>query len=140
MSSPPHRVDYSPIIDCPTITPKRAGGFLGWLRTSSIMSICQRTMGVATYGRACPTPMSSSTRTATTAVAAASGAWSKRWMPIRCCVPLNLAVLKHYPEIAEAMVKHDWDFMSHGIYNTHYLNTYTEEQERAFYRDCIETP
>ena len=29
--------------------------------------------------------------------------------------------------------------MSHGIYNTRYLNTYTEEQERAFYQDCIAT-
>jgi peptidoglycan/xylan/chitin deacetylase (PgdA/CDA1 family) len=29
--------------------------------------------------------------------------------------------------------------MSHGIYNTRYLNTYTEEQEREFYRDCVET-
>ncbi len=37
------------------------------------------------------------------------------------------------------MVQRDWDFMSHGIYNTRYLNTYSEEQEREFYRDCIET-
>jgi peptidoglycan/xylan/chitin deacetylase (PgdA/CDA1 family) len=37
------------------------------------------------------------------------------------------------------MVKRNWDFMSHGIYNTRYLNTYTEEQERAFYQDCIAT-
>lgn len=58
---------------------------------------------------------------------------------IKCCVSLNMAVLEHYPEIAEAMVKRDWDFMSHGIYNTIYLYTYSEEQERAFYRDCIET-
>ena len=26
---------------------------------------------------------------------------------IRCCVSLNLAVLEHYPEIAEAMVQRD---------------------------------
>jgi peptidoglycan/xylan/chitin deacetylase (PgdA/CDA1 family) len=58
---------------------------------------------------------------------------------IKCCVSLNLAVLEHYPEIGEAMVKRNWDFMSHGIYNTRYLNTYTEEQERAFYQDCIAT-
>jgi allantoinase len=41
--------------------------------------------------------------------------------------------------IAEAMVERDWDFMSHGIYNTRYLYGYSEEQERAFYQDCIET-
>ena len=29
--------------------------------------------------------------------------------------------------------------MSHGIYNTRYLYTYSEEEEREFYRDCIET-
>jgi allantoinase len=58
---------------------------------------------------------------------------------IKCCVSLNMAVLEHYPEVAEAMVKRDWDFMSHGIYNTIYLYTYSEAQERDFYRDCIET-
>ncbi|MCH9038813.1 MAG: polysaccharide deacetylase family protein, partial [Chloroflexi bacterium] len=58
---------------------------------------------------------------------------------IRCCVSLNMAVLDHYPEIAEAMTKRDWDFMNHGIYNTQYLSAYTEEQEREFYQDCIET-
>jgi len=58
---------------------------------------------------------------------------------IRCCVSLNMAVLEHYPEVAEAMVKRNWDFMSHGIYNTRYLYAYSEEQERAFYQDCIDT-
>ena len=58
---------------------------------------------------------------------------------IKCCASLNLGVLEHFPEIAEAMVKRDWDFMGHGIYNTRYINTYTEEQEREFYQDCIET-
>ncbi len=58
---------------------------------------------------------------------------------IRCCVSLNLAVLEHYPEIAEAMIERDYDFMSHGIYNTRYLNALSEEEEREFYRDNIET-
>ena len=58
---------------------------------------------------------------------------------IRCCVSLNMAVLEHFPEIGQAMVERDWDFMSHGIYNTRYLNNYTEEQEREFYRDTIDT-
>ena len=60
---------------------------------------------------------------------------------IKCCVSLNLAVLEHFPEIAEAMVQRDWDFMSHGIYNTRFLDNdaYTEEQEREFFRDNIET-
>ena len=58
---------------------------------------------------------------------------------IRCCVSLNVAVLEHYPEIKDAMVERNWDFMSHGIYNTRYLNPMSEEQERGFYVDCIET-
>ena len=58
---------------------------------------------------------------------------------IRCCVSLNLAVLEHYPEIAEAMIERNYDFMSHGIYNTRYLHTLTEEEEREFYQDNIET-
>ena len=36
-------------------------------------------------------------------------------------------------------MERDWDFMSHGIYNTQYIETYTEEQEREFYQDSIET-
>ena len=58
---------------------------------------------------------------------------------IKCCVSLNLAVLEHFPEISEAMVQRNWDFMSHGIYNTRFLNTYSEEMEREFYQDCIDT-
>ena len=58
---------------------------------------------------------------------------------IKCGVSLNMAVLEHYPEIAEAMIQRNWDFMSHGIYNTRYIETYTVEQEREFYRDSIDT-
>ena len=58
---------------------------------------------------------------------------------IRCTPVLNLAVLEHFPEIGEAMVQRDWDFTSHGIYNTQYLSAFSEEQEREFYRDSIET-
>jgi len=58
---------------------------------------------------------------------------------IRCCVSLNMAVLEHFPEICQAMVQRDYDYMSHGIYNTRYLYTYTEDQEREFYRDTIDT-
>src|SRR5262249_1770670 len=33
---------------------------------------------------------------------------------VRATVSLNVAVLDHFPEICEAMVERDWDFMSHG--------------------------
>jgi allantoinase len=58
---------------------------------------------------------------------------------IRCCVSLNIAVLEHFPEIAQAMIDRDYDFMSHGFYNTRYLNAYTEAEERAFYQDSIDS-
>ena len=58
---------------------------------------------------------------------------------IRCCISLNMAVLDHYPQIRDAMVQRNYDYMSHGIYNTRYLNSYTEDQEREFYRDCTDT-
>ena len=58
---------------------------------------------------------------------------------VRCTASLNLAVLDHFPEIEEAMVQRDWDFMSHGVYNTRYLYACSEEEERQFYRDSIET-
>jgi len=58
---------------------------------------------------------------------------------IRCTTSLNMAVLEHFPEIRDAMVARDWDYMSHGIYNTSYLSGMSEEEERAFYRDTINT-
>ena len=41
---------------------------------------------------------------------------------IRCNVSLNEAVLELFPDIRDAMVARDWDHMSHGIYNTCFLN------------------
>ena len=58
---------------------------------------------------------------------------------VRATVSLNLAVFEHYPEVGEAMKSRDWAFMSHGIYNTRYLHDLTEDEERAFYTDCIDT-
>lgn len=58
---------------------------------------------------------------------------------IRCTASLNLAVLEHYPEVRDAMVQRQWEFMSHGIYNTSYLNSLSEDEERKFYEDCKST-
>ena len=92
-------------------------------------------------GLGLPTPTCSNTLTGTTATRV--GFW-RMLEPldkhgIKCCVSLNMAVLEHFPEVGEAMVERDWDYMSHGIYNTRYLYTNDEEQEREFYRDTIET-
>ena len=58
---------------------------------------------------------------------------------IKACPSLNLAVLEHFPEIRDAMVERDWDYMSHGMYNTRFLHAVSEEEEREFYRDSVET-
>ncbi len=58
---------------------------------------------------------------------------------IRCTVSLNLAVLDHYPEIAEAITCRDWSVMSHGLYNTRYLYELSEQEERAWLKDSIDT-
>jgi peptidoglycan/xylan/chitin deacetylase (PgdA/CDA1 family) len=57
----------------------------------------------------------------------------------RCTVSLNLAVFEHFGEIGAAMLERNWEVMSHGIYNTRYLNGMSEEEERAFLVDTIET-
>lgn len=58
---------------------------------------------------------------------------------VRCTVSLNFAVLDHFPEIGEAMIGREWELMSHGIYNTRYLTTLSEDEEREFYRDNVES-
>ena len=58
---------------------------------------------------------------------------------VRATVSLNVAVLEHFPEIRDAMVERNWDFMSHGIYNTRYLFGMSVAEEAAFYQDTIET-
>ena len=50
---------------------------------------------------------------------------------IRCTVSLSMAVIQHYPVILEAMLKRDWELMSHGIYNTRYHWNFTPDEERA---------
>lgn len=55
---------------------------------------------------------------------------------IPATVSLNVAVLDHYPEVAEAMVSREWEFMSHGLYNTRYLTGLDEAGERTFLAAC----
>jgi allantoinase len=58
---------------------------------------------------------------------------------VRCTVSLSLSVLYHFPEIAQAMLERNWDFMSHGFYNTEYMTMFSEARERAYLADNIET-
>ena len=54
---------------------------------------------------------------------------------VRACCCLNLEILDHFPEIKDAMVAANWDYMAHGLYNSRPIYDYTEEQERAYWQD-----
>ena len=142
MSLPPHRVDYSPIIDRPRLTWPNKARVAFWVAPN-----VEHYEYLPEYeGHRNPWPRMTypdareySYRDYGNRV----GFWRMLEVldayAIKCCVSLNMAVLEHYPEIAEAMVERDWDYMSHGIYNTRYLYGYSEDREREFYQDNIET-
>jgi allantoinase len=58
---------------------------------------------------------------------------------VRPTLSLNLAVLDLFPRIREEIVDRDLCVMSHGIFNTRYLFGLTPDEERAFYRDNIDS-
>lgn len=58
---------------------------------------------------------------------------------MRGSVSLNVAVCEHHPEIIQACAAEDWEFYSHGTYNTRYLMGMDETQERAVIQDSIDT-
>lgn len=58
---------------------------------------------------------------------------------VRGSVSLSVALIQHHPEIIRACVERDWEFFSHGIYNTRYCYGMDEAQERAIIEDSIET-
>jgi peptidoglycan/xylan/chitin deacetylase (PgdA/CDA1 family) len=58
---------------------------------------------------------------------------------VRGSVSLNVAVCDHHPEIIAACAERDWEFMSHGIYNTRYTYGMDEAQEREMIEDAFAT-
>ena len=142
MPLPPDRVDYSPIIDRPIIKWPNDARVALWISpTVEHYEYMPDDDSARTPWPRTPFPdvQQYSYRDYGNRV----GFWrmleSLDKYNIRCCVSLNMAVLEHFPEIGQAMVQRDYDYMSHGIYNTRYLYTYTEDQEREFYRDTIDT-
>ena len=142
MPLPPFRVDYSPIIDRPTLKWPGNARVAVWVAPNiEYYEYIPNFDGLRNPWPRVPYPdvQQFSHRDYGNRV----GFWRMLEVldkyGIKCGVSLNMAVLEHYPQIAEAMVKRNWDFMSHGIYNTRYIETYTEAQEREFYRDSIAT-
>jgi len=57
---------------------------------------------------------------------------------VRPSVSLSIAMCDHCPEIVEEMASRDWEFFSHGIYNSRYLYGLSEEQELGVIADARE--
>ena len=51
-------------------------------------------------------------------------------------VSLSMAVLDLYPEIAQAMLERQWEFMSHGLYNTRYHWGLSQDEELEAIEQC----
>jgi peptidoglycan/xylan/chitin deacetylase (PgdA/CDA1 family) len=58
---------------------------------------------------------------------------------MRGSISLSVGLIDHCPEIIEACVERNWEFFSHGIYNTRYSYGLDEAQERAVIEDSIRT-
>ncbi|MCU0390785.1 MAG: polysaccharide deacetylase family protein [Thermoflexibacter sp.] len=58
---------------------------------------------------------------------------------VRGSISLSVAMCQHHPEIIEECVKRNWEFFSHGIYNTRYCYGMDEIQERAIIEDSLQT-
>ena len=58
---------------------------------------------------------------------------------VRGSISLSVAMCQHHPEIIEECIKRNWEFFSHGIYNTRYCYGMDEAQERAIIEDSFKT-
>ena len=58
---------------------------------------------------------------------------------VRGSVSLNIALIDHHPELIKEAADRNWEFFSHGIYNTRYSYEMDENQERAILEDSIES-
>ena len=58
---------------------------------------------------------------------------------LRASAALNVAVCDHHPEVIAAMRERNWEFFSHGIYNSRYTHDMSEAQERALIEDACRT-
>lgn len=58
---------------------------------------------------------------------------------VRGSISLSTALCEHHPEIIELCAERDWEFFSHGVYNTRYTYGLSEAQEREMIQDSIYT-
>jgi allantoinase len=58
---------------------------------------------------------------------------------VRGSISLSTALCDHHPEIIQLCKEREWEFFSHGIYNTRYTYGMDEAQEKEMIEDAIET-
>jgi peptidoglycan/xylan/chitin deacetylase (PgdA/CDA1 family) len=58
---------------------------------------------------------------------------------VRGSISLSTALCDHHPEIIEQCAQRNWEFFSHGIYNTRYTYGMSQEQEREMIFDSMES-
>ena len=58
---------------------------------------------------------------------------------VRGSISLSAALCEHHPEIIALCAERDWEFFSHGIYNTRYTYGLTEDEEREMIEDAMAT-
>lgn len=58
---------------------------------------------------------------------------------MRGSISLSIGLIDHHPEIIEACKERNWEFFSHGIYNTRYSYGMDEAQERTVIEDSIKS-
>jgi len=142
VSLPPHRVDYLPIVDRPTIRWPGGARVAFWVAPNieHYEYLPPRNPSRNPWPR---TPHPEVQGYAYRDYGNRVGFWRMLEAldnhSVRCTVSLNLAVYDHYPQIGRAMTERGWEVMSHGIYNTRYIHELSEDEEREFYRDCIDS-
>lgn len=58
---------------------------------------------------------------------------------VRGSVSLNVAICDHFPDIIAETNRLGWELFSHGIYNTRYFYSLTEDEQRQAIRDVQDT-
>lgn len=58
---------------------------------------------------------------------------------IRGSLSLSAALCDHHPEIIALCAERNWEFFSHGIYNTRYTYGLSEDQEREMISDSMDS-
>jgi len=142
MALPPHRVEYLPMADRPRISWPNGARVALWLapNVEHYEYLPPRDPGRNPWPRS---PHPDVQGYAHRDYGNRIGFWrmleALDRYDVTCTASTNLAVFEHYPDIGKAMADRGWEIMSHGIYNTRYLSSLTEEEEREFYVDCVET-